>query len=548
MHAPTPRNPPYRAMIVTPQPEATDAGAEVLHVGGNAVDAAVAAALVQGVVDPLMCGLGGMAVIQIARPDGRRHVIDGLGSVPLNSTDDQWESIHLGQSEDGFNHYVEGMINETGPTAVTTPGALRAWQRAHEAYGSLPWADLFEAATRTARAWMWRPHNATMAYPTPPGSLRMGIGDKLGVCADGRRIYLDAAGNRPAVGQVIENPELAETLAHLAAHGAEDFYTGELAGVLGTAVRDAGGIMDAADLAAYELLEPAPITGSYRGLEVSVPPPNAGGVQTMETLALMDRFDVAGLDHNSPEHVRILVEAQKHALHDKERLWSTPDADRAAFEALLEPARLDAIAARIRDGERFDLEGSRAGLDLSFESKDTTHLNVMDDSGFTVSMSHTLGTPSGFIAPGTGFMLNGAMQPFDPRPGRTNSIVPGARRNTTMTPTIVFHAGEPVVSIGAPGAAWITPAIAQGLSNVLDFGMTAQEAVMAPRVVATNNTIDVSNAVPGRTRRALTDLGYTVRPSPLTYAFAGVHAITRFDGTFAGGADPQRDGYAAGVR
>lgn len=542
MHTPLPRNPPYRAMIVAPQPEAVDTGAEILAVGGNAVDAAIAAALVQGVVDPLMCGIGGMAVIQIVTPDGERHIIDGLGSSPSGVTDDMWLPKFLGVSDDGFNYLLEGMVNEAGPQAVATPGSLRAWHRAHELHGSLPWADLFTHAIRIARRWVWRPHNFGMAAPTVPGSRIMGIGDKLGLTPDGARIYLDADGNRPQIGTAIENPELAETLAVIAAQGVEAFYSGEIAGIIDESMRRDGGVLRKVDLEEYALLEPEPVTGTFRGLTVSVPPPAAGGVQTMQTLALMDRFDFSGLDHNSPEHIRILTEAQKYALADKERLWSSADATRADYEALLDTAYLDSLAARIRAGEKADVETAR------YESPDTTHLNVMDDSGFTVSMTHTLGTPSGYIPTGTGFMLNGAMATFDPRPGRANSLAPGRRRNTTMTPTVVLDGDTPVVAIGAPGAAWITPAIAQGLSNILDFGMTAQEAVMAPRAVATSNAIDISNAVPRRTQLALEEQGFTVRRSPLTYAFAGVHAITRFDGRFAGGADPQRDGYVAGVK
>ena len=145
-------------------------------------------------------------------------------------------------------------------------------------------------------------------------------------------------------------------------------------------------------------------------------------------------------------------------------------------------------------------------------------------------------------------MLNGAMNWYDPRPGHPSSIAPGKRRFSTMAPTIVFEDDRPVLTIGAPGGAWIGIAILQGIVNVLDFGMTMAEAVAAPRFSATSDTIDISNRIPRATQRALEGMGYAVARSPLTFAFAGVHGITMWDGMLEGGADPQRDGYPAGVQ
>ena len=164
-----------------------------------------------------------------------------------------------------------------------------------------------------------------------------------------------------------------------------------------------------------------------------------------------------------------------------------------------------------------------------------------------VSVTHTLGTPSGVIPPGFGFMLNGAMNWYDPRPGRAGSIEPGKRRFSSMSPTIVFEGDKPVMTLGAPGGAWIGVAILQALLNVLDWGMTMQEAVQAPRFSATSDAIDISNRIPRGTQKAVEAMGYKVARSPLSYAFAGVHGITMFDGVLEGGADPQRDGYVAAV-
>ena len=162
-------------------------------------------------------------------------------------------------------------------------------------------------------------------------------------------------------------------------------------------------------------------------------------------------------------------------------------------------------------------------------------------------MTHTLATPSGVIPPGAGFMLNGAMNWYDPRSGRAGSIAPGKKRFSTMSPSIVFEGDRPVMTLGAPGAAWIAIAILQAILNVLDWGMTMQEAVSAPRFSATTDEIDLSNRIPHATERALHAMGYGTRRNFHSYPFAAVHGITMFDGVLQGGADPQRDGYAASV-
>ena len=529
-------------MIVTPQPEATDAGAMVLGNGGNVVDAIVAAALVQSVVDPLMCGIGGMAVINITAPDGQRIVIDGLGSSPAGVTADMWEAGLLGPTPDGFGYRVKDHVNETGAQAVMTPGTLRALAVVHGRFGSLPWSDLFSEALRLAESgWIVRPHLQTLMVQDETKYGRMNFGDKLTSTPDGQRIYAPN-GRLPRLGDTITNPDLAEVLKHISAHGAEDFYHGELARAISDSVQLDGGVLSADDLDGYTVKDLTPITGHYRGLELSLPPQPAGGVQTMQTLGIMNHLDLSTLDHNSPEHLIVIAEAMKHALRDKEELWNRGQSTDDDYSALLDRSRLEETALRIRNGEKADVDGPR------YESRNTTHLNAMDAEGFTVSMTHTLGNPSGYIPRDLGFMLNGGMSTFDPRPGTANSIEPGRRRNTTSCPTIVFDDAGPMMAIGAPGASWITPAIVQTISNVIDFGMNVQESVMAPRAVATSNTIDISNRVPRSTELGLHDHGYEVRRSPLSYAFAGVHAITRLNGVLSGAADPQRDGYAAGVR
>lgn len=529
-------------MIVTPQPEATDAGAMVLNHGGNVVDAVVAAALVQGVVDPLMCGIGGMAVIQIVTPDGERIVIDGLGQSPAAVSANMWEANLLGPTPDGFGYRVKDFVNETGAQSVMVPGTLKTLASVHERFGSLPWPDLFAEAVRYAEeGWLVRPHLQTLMVQDETKYGRMNFDDKLLFTPDGKRIY-GTHGRPPRLGDRIANPELASVLTHIAQHGAEELYSGELATKIADSIAQDGGLVTVNDLKRYELHDLQPVTGHYRGLELSLPPQPAGGIQTMETLGILNHFDLSEIEHNSPDHLEILVEAMKHALHDKEILWNRSQSTSDDYRRLLDESHLSRAAARIAAGERVDVDAAR------YESPHTTHLSAMDTDGFTVALTHTLGNPSGYIPRGLGFMLNGGMSTFDPRPGTANSIAPGRRRNTTSCPTVVLEDSNPVMSIGAPGASWITPAIVQVISNVVDFGMDIQKAVSAPRAVSTSNAVDISNRIPRRTELELRSRKYEVRRSPLSYAFAGVHAITLFNGDLNGAADPQRDGYAAGVR
>jgi len=531
------RNEPS-TVISTPQPEATETGIDILANGGNAVDAAIAASLVQGVIDPLMCGIGGMAVIQVATSNGKVHVIDGLGKTPLDADEHMWSKDFLGSTTDGFGYRVTDARNEYGPESVLTPGFLQSIALLHSEYGKLSWADLFGPAIEIARnGWMIRPHNATVFHQDERRYGRVDYGEKLVGSPDGRKLYSRENGY-PRVGELIINSDLAETLTVLAKEGVQSFYTGTIARSMIDSIRRDGGLLSAADLEYYTVTQPEPASISYRGWDVYMPPYPAGGVQALQTLSILKEFDISSLEHNSPDHLIIMSEALKAALSDKERLWSSKDASASSFEMLLDSRYVCNQADMIKSGHRFDVDAGRN------DSPHTTHLSVISDDGTAVSMTHTLGNPSGYIPTGLGFMMNGGMSTFDPRPGSNNSIAPGKRRSTTSAPTIVLSNQRPIIAVGAPGASWITSAVVQSLSNVLDFGMSAQEAVMAPRIAITSNAVDISNRIPRRVQRVLEGRDYEVRRSPLSYAFAAPHMVTAVHGRLDGGADPQRDGYA----
>lgn len=536
--------PRAKSMIVAPQPEAVDAGANVLRAGGNALDATVACALTQGVVDPLMCGLGGFGVLHIYDPATERHVVfEGLSACPLETREDQWADQYLGDTTDGFGYVVKGFVNEAGAMSVSAPPVLKLMSRAHAEFGKLGWSDLFtDAIAQAEGGWLIRPHVYTVFTQDERKYGRMNYGEKLALTADGRRIYLNTDGGYKKPGSLVLNPDLARTLRTIAAEGAESFYSGEIARRMIDDVRAQGGILSMDDLASVRVTEASPLKIDYRGWEVAVPRPPFGGAFVAQILRTLENFDLVSMGHNSPEYIRVLSEAMKIALRDREEFVGDPDYMEKPVEDLLAPEYARRCAENIRRGEKADIVRRAVG-----ESKHTTHISAIDERGMVVSFTHTLGNPSGFIVKDAGFMLNGGMSTYNPIPGRRNSMKPGKRRYSTMSPTLVLDAGSPVMTVGAPGASWIGPAVTQVLLNTLDWGMDIQEAISAPRVVSTSNAIDISNRIPYGTQRALEAMGYPVRRSHLSYAFAGVHGITKFAGALRGGADPQRDGYAAGI-
>ena len=220
------------------------------------------------------------------------------------------------------------------------------------------------------------------------------------------------------------------------------------------------------DLASFKVQKARAARDRLSRPRIATPPPPGGGIMVAEMLRIIERFELATLEHNGPEYIRILAEAMKIAGLDKERHIGDPDFVPPPLERLLSDAYADECAERIRRGEKAKLTR------LSSDCKDTTTVSCVDRNGMVVSLTHTNGVPSGVIPPGTGFMLNGAMNWYDPRPGRAGSIAPGKRRFSSMTPTIVFEEETAVMTLGAPGGAWIGVAILQVLVNMLDWGMS----------------------------------------------------------------------------
>ncbi len=532
-------------MVSAAQPEAVEAGIDALAAGGNAVDAAIACALMQTVVDPQMCGIAGFGSLQLYLPARDVHLcLDFHGRAPLAATAGMWADRILYETEDGFGFVLKDRVNDLGYGAITTPMSLRAFDQALARFGTRGLAELIEPAARVAEdGFMVRPHVAYF-WNLVEGAGRAPHAERLTRHPAARRIYLEPDGTLPRVGAVLRNPDLARCYRRIAAHGAEDFYGGAIAAEIVADMAAGGGLLGARDLAGVTAEERQPLWGSYRGYRIATNQPPGGGVMILEMLNILESFDLAAMGHNSPDYIATVSEAMKIATVDKDAKVGDPSFVEVPLEELTGKAYAAALAERIRRGEKTPVPRFNPG---GAEARDTTHVSAVDDRGNCVSLTHSLGMPSGVITEGLGFMYNGCMSVFDPRPGRTGSIAPGKSRFSAMAPTIVFKGEAPLLVVGAPGGTYITMGILQAILNVIDFGMDAQQAVGAPRFCTTSDTIEITNRILRRTERALIERGYPVRRSPLGYHFAGVHAIRLMNGRWDGGADPGRDGMAAEV-
>ncbi|WP_419696051.1 gamma-glutamyltransferase [Mesorhizobium muleiense] len=532
------------AMIVAPQPEAVEAGALVLKRGGNAVDAAIACAFMQGVVDPQMAGIGGFGSMQVYMPRrGVHEVLEFYARAPLKASPEMWSDLLVGQSRDGFAFLLEGGISEIGYLAVCTPGSVKGYAEALARYGTFEWADVVAPAAKQARrGFMVRPHVHWYWAQDGVDTGEVRTLDKLRFSNTGRAIYFRPDGAVKLPGDVVVNTDLAQTLERIAAAGPDIFYKGEIAEEIAADMAANGGLIGKDDLARYELSTAQPLWGEYRGYDIATSPPPASGISMLQLLHILEHFDVGAMEHDGAEHIVLLAEAMKRMTIDKDRHLGDPAYVDVPVARLLSRDYCSGLAAEIKAGLRARIERVD---DRS--PRDTTHISVVDHEGNAVALTHTLGSPSGAITDGLGFMYNGTMSRFDPRPGRAGSLAPGKRRASSAAPTIVFKDDRPVIVMGAPGGSYIAPSMAQGLMNLIDFDMSMSEAVAAPRIVAVSNTIDVSNRIPRYVTEEIEGRGYEVKRSWQSYAFAALHGIQIEDGICRGGADPQRDGMAMAV-
>ena len=524
-----------RGAVASAHPLASMAGIEMLLAGGNAVDAAVAVGSTLNVVEPFMSGVGGIGLMLVSRPGGERHVLDFIGAAPRAA-----DVTRCTEEEQG-----------AGPKACATPGNLGGWLTAHARFGRLPRGRVLEPAVGHAERGVPLTFKNVEFFTQARQTLERS--------PEARRLYWPNGGPRP--GAVVTYKDLAGTLRQVAEGGLEAFYRGPLARTIARAVQEAGGWLAEEDLAAFEAMWRQPVTITYRGAEVCSMPPPFSAFQMLETLNVMEGFDVRGWGHNSVDYLHHLIETIKLASADRLAYAygdRTPIAGLVAKSyAASQRARIDGRRAAVSEGERYDprrLPGQIAeGHPARFENEQTTHFACADGDGMVVSVTQTLGMPfgSGFAVPGTGIVLNNILKWADRDAASPNVLRPGRKSGTMMSPTQVFRDGGFRLSIGTPGSYGILQTQSQMLLNVLEFDMNVQEAIEAPRVrVYRDRLVDVEGRIDPATRAGLTERGHQVNVlDDWSWVVGGGQAIARDpdSGALMAGADPRRDGYALAI-
>jgi len=533
-----------RGMIVAPEPIAVETGARVLMEGGNAVDAAVTCAFVQGVVNPQMCGVGGYALSVMQRPGtAAPELLDAPALAGALTTPDMWVDRYIGLNPDGWGYFLTGKLNDAGYQSICTPGTVRHLATLLARHGTISWERAIEPAARvaeqgfmvdTALAARWKTRRR---YPDSCSLL-----DYILANPEAQRIYL-RDGRPYDEGETISNPDYARTLRHLARHGADDFYHGELAERMSADLADNGAFVTAADLAAYAAREEAPVMGSYRNLTLATSQPPHGGPTLVAILNILEGYDLAAMQHNSPEYIYRVAMAMKAAFADRNPHLGDPQFGDVPLTWMTSKERAAYWRAQIDAGAPIVVS------DTPTSAPDTTHVSVVDRDGTCVALTHSLGSSSGVITPELGFMYNNSMVNFNPLPGHRNSIAPGKGRTTGMAPTIVYRDGAPALVVGAPGASRIVTGVLQVILNVLEFGMSVAEAVLAPRFDCQGDLIVCQGRIPEyvcervRKRHPITRLAQSHGALALVHAI-GIDAAT---GRRSGGADTGGGGMALEV-
>ncbi len=481
--------------IVAPQPVAVEEGWKVLRDGGNAVDAAVVAAFVQAVVSPQMCGVGGYTLLNLYLPRAETRGFSRIHDAPALAgakvTPDMWVDAFIRPNPDGWGYFLKGSVNTTGYTAVCTPGAVRGLSEMLEQWGTISWQRAIEPAERVAREGYVVGADLDSGWKAQAKYLEAySLLDVIRSNPEASRIYLNADGAPPNLGDILRNPDYAVTLRRLAQNGPDDFYTGEIAGAISEDMAKNGGFVTLQDLERYELRSSETVRTTYRGYRVETVPPPHGGPTLLAIFNILEHYDLASLGHNTPEYIYTLAMAMKAAFADRNPHLGDPRFVDVPLEWMISKQRAQHWSDVINRGQEIKVELTPSG------PPDTTHVSVVDGNGGCVSLTHSLGSSSGVVTPGLGFMYNNSMVNFHPIPGHPNSIEPRKGRTTGMTPTIVYSQDKPVIVIGAPGATRIVTSIVQVILNVLDFGMPICEAVLAPRIDCQGDLIRCQARIP----------------------------------------------------
>ncbi|MBZ4678861.1 MAG: gamma-glutamyltransferase 2 [Shewanella sp.] len=524
-------------MAATSQPLATQVAVDILKQGGSAVDAAIAANAMLGLVEPTGSGIGGdlFAIVWSAK-EQRLYGLNASGRSPASLTLEMLKAKGLEQ------------LPPYGPLPVSVPGAVDGWYELHDKFGKLPMKDNLAPAIHYAREGF--PVSELIAFYLARS------GDKLAKYPGFKETYMPG-GRMPAVGELFRNPALANSYEKIAKGGRDVFYKGEIARSIAAYMQQQGGYLSYEDLASHKSEWVEPVSANYRGYDIWELPPNGQGIAALQILKTLEPFNLKAMGLGSAEYVHHFVEAKKLAFADRAKFYADMDFAKVPVASLISKeynyarAKLidaDKAAASVEPGNPNLLHG------------DTIYLTTADKEGNMVSLiqSNYRGMGSGMTPPDLGFVLQDRGQLFDLTPGRANSYAPGKRPFHTIIPAFVTKDGKPWLSFGVMGGATQPQMHAQIMINLIDFGLNLQEAGDAPRILHTGSSqptgeqmtdggyISLESGFSMETRRELMKKGHTLSDS--LGAFGGYQAIgvNVESGVYRGASESRKDGQASG--
>ncbi|MGP2470917.1 gamma-glutamyltransferase [Yersinia sp. 2540 StPb PI] len=475
--ASTPAVEAKHGMVVTSQYLASQVGTDILKMGGNAVDAAVAVGYAQAVVNPCCGNIGGGGFMTIHLADGTDTFINFRETAPAAASADMYLDKEGKVTKDASLY---------GYLAAGVPGTVLGMDSAQNKYGKLTRQQVMAPAIKLAREGFVLTRADTDILDTTVKRFRQD--------PESARIFLRKDGEALQPGDRLVQADLAETLSAISEQGPDAFYQGKIPQAVEAAAKKGGGILTAADFANYKITETAPITCSYRGYKfVSSPPPSSGGVTLCETLNVLEGYDLKSMGFNSAAYIHTLTEAMRHAYMDRNTFLGDPEFVKNPIDRLLSKSYAADIRKQIVANKATPSVEVQPGMQ-PHEKPETTHYSIVDNEGNAVSTTYTVNGRFGavVIAPGTGFFLNDEMDDFTVKVGEqnlyglvqgaTNSIAPGKRPLSSMSPTLVTKDGKTFMVLGSPGGSRIITITLQTALNVIDHGMAPQEAVDAPRI------------------------------------------------------------------
>ena len=523
-----------RGMVATSQPMATQVALDVLRRGGNALDAAIAASATLCVTEPQSTGIGGDCfILYHEAATGKLHGLNGSGRAPQRATREEYEA--RGHRE----------VPERGLLSVTLPGAIDAWERALDRFGTLSLGELLQPAIAFADD----------GYAVSPVVGQVWArNEALLTATDTARETLLLNGKAPLAGMAYRQPNLARSLRLIAKEGRAAFYTGAIAEEIVRYSHENDGLLEMDDFAAHQGDWVEPICTDYRGIRLYEIPPNGQGITALMTLNILERTPLGDLEHLGADHVHTLVEAHKLSMAERDRFVSDMDFSNVPVELLLSKDFAANQWERIQAGRALH-PPIASGVP---EHRDTIYLTVVDEHRNAASFINSLymNFGSGIVAGNTGISLQNRGAGFVLEEGHLNCIAPRKRPMHTIIPAMAYRGDQPILSFGVMGGHYQAMGHTYVLSNWLDFGMDLQQALDAPRfaplrmvgreLAPDSSILTVERPFPQETRRVLERRGHTILEAPVPLGGGQAIFIDSEAGVLHGASDPRKDGCAMG--